>query len=119
MPVSVSSFLMLWSVSLLAGSDAGPWAGVEAHPAPRHLDSVAFAPHAIPTVDAMPADMEWPWRISEAENSEEESDEGDDLGPLIDDFSRGRLNGDRRAPSPIRSELGSFRSPFRSPILRC
>jgi hypothetical protein len=119
MPVSISPLLMLWSVLLLSGSDASPRAGVEANPASQRLSSITIAPEAIPKVEAMPPDMEWPWRISEAENAEEESNEVDDLGPSQDDFSRGRLHGDRSDPSPIRPDRGSFRSPFRSPILRC
>jgi hypothetical protein len=119
MPVSIPSLLMLCSVLLLSGSEAGPRAGVEAKPASRHLSSIAIDSHAIPTVEAMPPGVEWPSRISEAENAEEESDEGDDLGPFLDDSWRGRLSGDRRALSPIRPDRGSFRAPFRSPILRC
>jgi hypothetical protein len=119
MPVSISTILMLWSVLLLSGSEAGPRPGVEAKATSRHLSSIAIASRPIATIEAMPPGMEWPCRISEADTTEEESNEGDDLGPLQDDFSRGRLYGDRSVTSPIRPDRGGFRSPFRSPILRC
>jgi hypothetical protein len=119
MPVSIGPILMLGSALLLAGSEAVSRPGVEANPISRHLSSIAIAAHPMATIQAMPPGAEWPWRISEANTTEEESAEGDELGPLKDDSSRGRLSGDRSVTSPIRPDLGGFRSPFRSPILRC
>jgi len=119
MPVSIRPFLMLWSALLLSGSDPAPRAGVGADPASHQVSSIAIAPDPIPTIEAMPPGAGWPWRISEAANAEEESDEGDDLGSLRDDSSRRRFLGHRSDPAPARPDRGSFRSPFRSPILRC
>ena len=119
MPVTISPFLMLWSALLLPGSEAGPRSGFEAARIPHPISSIALACHPVPLIEAMPPEIGRPWRISEADTNEEESDDGDDLGPAQGDFSRGRFPGDRSDSSPIRPDRGSFRSPFRSPILRC
>jgi hypothetical protein len=119
MPVAISPFLMLWSALLLSGNEAGPRAGLEAVPTPHPISSIALACHPVPLIEAVLPETGWAWRISEADTTEEESDDGDDLGPGPGDLSRGRLLRDRSESSPIRPDCGSFRSPFRSPILRC
>jgi len=117
MPVSIAPPLTLWAVLLSSGYAAGPRADFEAIFPSRHLLAMAFASDPVPAIEAMSPGMEWPWRISEAVTTEEESD--DDLCPLKDEFERGRPHGDRSVMSSVRPDRGNFRFPFRSPILRC
>jgi hypothetical protein len=113
--MSIGPILLLWEVLLFSGSEVGLGAIPPSHPLP----SMTLATDPVPTIQAMPPGMEWPRRISEAVTTEEESDDGEAHFALKDDFERGRLHGDRGVMSPIRPDRGSFRSPFRSSILRC
>jgi len=118
MRVSIGPILLLWEVLLFSGGVVGLRPGLGAIPPSHPLPSMTLAADSVPTIEARPPRVPWPRRISEEVTNEEESDD-ETLLALKDDLERGRLHGDRCVASPIRPDRGSYRSPFRSSILRC
>ena len=111
MPVSIITSLMLWASLLAPASRAEPVHAVS-------LDR-AVAPASPESFLALPVNEPGSWPVSEADDLEEETDDGDPEGLASEAPAPFPHLADDGSVSAIRRDRAFVGRPTRSPILRC